>query len=80
MAATATEKKHTEDAIAATADPHGYVDPTTPPGKTPMTTDLHCWHDFENGHTCMLPDGHIGPHEPTPDRDILIQLVEDTDG
>lgn len=35
----------------------------------------YCWYDFENGHTCMLPDEHDGPHEPTPDSDILISLA-----
>ena len=36
---------------------------------------LHCWFDFEDGHTCMLIDEHDGPHEPTPDSDILISLA-----
>ena len=42
----------------------------------------YCWFDFHTmlpGHTCMLPDGHDGPHEPTSDSDILISLVPNTD-
>jgi hypothetical protein len=45
----------------------------------------HCWFDFESseylqmpGHTCMLPDGHDGPHEPTPDAEIMIGFAEDS--
>jgi len=52
----------------------------------------HCWFDFgfeyEDadyfddgqrlvGHTCMLPDGHDGPHEPTSDDEITISFVGD---
>ncbi len=38
-------------------------------------TDLHCWHYFEDGrHTCMLLLGHDGPHESTPDKDILVSI------
>ena len=33
----------------------------------------YCWFDFGD-HTCMLADGHDGPHEPTSDDDILISL------
>lgn len=42
-----------------------------------------CWFDFddylpgEGGHTCMLPKGHEGPHEPTPDREIVVAVVEE---
>lgn len=51
---------------------------------------LHCWYDFEDGyyredgtwdpewvpgHTCMLLDGHDGPHEPTSDRNIGVTLA-----
>lgn len=52
-----------------------------------MSAKRHCWFDFwadiEDGdtslpgHTCMLPDGHDGPHEPTPDKEILISFAED---
>ncbi len=38
-------------------------------------SDLNCWFDFGDGHTCMLLDGHDGPHEPTSDSDILISFV-----
>ena len=44
--------------------------------RTPMPTDLHCWFNFRDGHTCMLADEHDGPHEPTADSEILIGLVE----
>ena len=37
-------------------------------------SDLHCWFDSEDGHTCMLSDGHDGPHEPTSDSDIIISI------
>lgn len=35
-----------------------------------------CWFiNFEDAdHTCMLPDGHDGPHRPTSDDDILVSL------
>lgn len=37
----------------------------------------YCWFGFEDGHhTCMLPTGHDGPHEPTPDSDIVIRLID----
>jgi hypothetical protein len=46
---------------------------------------VKCWFDFDDaewetgtpGHTCMLPDGHEGPHEPTPDDQIIISFVGD---
>jgi hypothetical protein len=28
--------------------------------------------------TCLLPDGHAGPHEFTADKDIEIRFSEDT--
>jgi hypothetical protein len=42
-------------------------------------SELNCWFDFEDGHTCMLPDEHEGPHEPTPDSDIIIRLTPQGD-
>ena len=44
-----------------------------------MATELHCWFDFGDSRTCVLLDEHDGPHEPTPDNDILITLA-DSDG
>lgn len=41
-------------------------------------TKAHCWEngpitdDGESGTTCMLPDGHDGPHEWTRDDEIRI--------
>ncbi len=43
-------------------------------------SDLYCWFDFKDGHTCMLPKGHDGPHEPTSDDDIMIRLADPQDG
>ena len=43
-----------------------------------LMLDLDCWFDFGDGHTCMLPDEHDGPHEPTADSEIIIRLVEPT--
>ncbi len=37
---------------------------------------LRCWFDFQDSHTCMLPNDHDGPHEPTPDKDIIIRLAD----
>ncbi len=53
---------------------------------------LHCWHgnteDLEFGSdewaeafvqgraTCLLPAGHDGPHEYTPDSEIVVDLPE----
>lgn len=49
---------------------------------------LHCWQDYADfhgfgsdewadakvngGRTCMLPDGHDGPHKWTPDESITV--------
>jgi hypothetical protein len=30
----------------------------------------------EYGHTCMLPAGHDGPHEFTPDIQIVVEFQE----
>jgi hypothetical protein len=48
-----------------------------------MKPVLHCFEggpwvgDYEDGcgSTCMLPDGHDGPHEFTPDDQIVIRLA-----
>lgn len=40
------------------------------------TSKLHCWFDFEDGHTCMLPNSHDGSHQPTPDEEIIISIVD----
>lgn len=42
----------------------------------PEQPTLDCWFDFEDGHTCIAPAGHDGPHEPTPDDEIVIQLAD----
>lgn len=52
---------------------------------------VHCWQDegeyhgfgsvewaaslHRGGGTCMLPDGHKGPHEFTPDQEITISFA-----
>jgi len=41
---------------------------------------LHCWEDGPRderdvGSTCMLPDGHDGPHEWTPDDEITVRFA-----
>jgi hypothetical protein len=36
---------------------------------------VNCWEEsgeYPNGSTCMLLDGHDGPHEFTPDSEIVI--------
>ena len=40
----------------------------------------YCWADCDTDHTCMLEDQHHGPHQPTPNDDILLSLAtpEDT--
>jgi hypothetical protein len=43
----------------------------------------NCWEDRREFYddwdlpagTCLLPDGHDGPHEFTDDSDIIIQFV-----
>ncbi|HEY7822155.1 MAG TPA: hypothetical protein VIG24_04955 [Acidimicrobiia bacterium] len=40
---------------------------------------LHCWFDFEDGHTCLLEDGHDGPHEQVPDSDISVTFTSGAD-
>ena len=49
---------------------------------------VHCWVDGPDdtdgmSQTCMLPDGHQGPHEWTRDSDILVTFpdaLEDVPG
>lgn len=39
---------------------------------------IHCWEGSEDGDaTCLLRDGHDGPHRFTPDRDITIAFSDD---
>jgi hypothetical protein len=33
-----------------------------------------CWED-EGRSTCLLPDGHDGPHEFTPDTEIVVRFA-----
>ena len=47
-----------------------------------MAPVLHCWADGPEtddccGQTCMLPAGHLGPHEWTRDDEILIDFTDD---
>lgn len=35
---------------------------------------------FQNTATCMLEDGHAGPHEWTPDNDITITFAQSAAG
>jgi hypothetical protein len=60
----------------------------TPPGDPLTERTLHCWADYSTclhaglapfdadlysvGGTCLLPSGHIGPHEFTRDDEILV--------
>ncbi len=39
--------------------------------------ELGCWFDMGDA-TCQLPDDHDGAHEPTPDSEIFVELVETT--
>lgn len=39
----------------------------------------HCWQDGpktsdDRGTTCLLPDGHAGPHEFTRDDEITVRI------
>ncbi len=36
----------------------------------------YCWFEPVDGHTCMLPEGHDGPHGSTSDDDIIFRLVD----
>lgn len=39
---------------------------------------VNCWEEsgeYPNTSTCMLLDGHAGPHEFTPDSEIVIGFV-----
>lgn len=42
---------------------------------------VHCWEDArlpdDSGSTCLLLDGHEGPHAFTPDDEITLQFVPD---
>ncbi len=53
---------------------------------------IHCWADkvsqfepstpewleaLENNGTCLLPAGHEGPHEWTPDQEVVVQFEEE---
>ncbi|KKN15589.1 hypothetical protein LCGC14_0984390 [marine sediment metagenome] len=37
--------------------------------------EIACWFDMGRS-TCLLPDDHDGPHEPTPDSEIFVELVD----
>ena len=44
-----------------------------------MSNVVHCWEserewieETYGGRTCMLPEGHDGPHEWTPDDEIVL--------
>jgi hypothetical protein len=47
-------------------------------------TETRCWEDRRSyyvdwdspAETCMLPDGHDGPHEWTPDSEIVVQFSD----
>jgi hypothetical protein len=66
----------------ATPPPTGTHGLTGEPRVNPPGRVLHCWEDLRNvtdnwdlpNATCMLPDGHDGPHEWTPDSDIRVQF------
>jgi hypothetical protein len=36
--------------------------------------ELGCWFDMGDA-VCLLPDEHDGPHQPTPDSEIMVSLV-----
>jgi hypothetical protein len=36
----------------------------------------HCWADKDDC-TCLLPGGHDGPHEWTPDSEIVVAFLPD---
>jgi hypothetical protein len=39
---------------------------------------VHCWEDIEIdgvSHSCMLEDGHAGPHEWTRDDEIMVSFA-----
>lgn len=39
-------------------------------------SERHCWEDSPDGEaTCMLPDGHPGPHKFTPDGQITLSFL-----
>ena len=39
-----------------------------------MTETLHCWKDGGDP-TCMLAEGHDGPHRFTPDNEIMVAMT-----
>ncbi len=41
---------------------------------------VHCWTDLDNGATCMLIEGHDGPHKPTADTEIIVIHNKETGG
>ena len=49
-------------------------------GNPPEQPTLHCWFDFAGGHTCMLLHEHDGPHVPTPNMEIDIELADPAEG
>ncbi len=42
-----------------------------------MDSEPLCWTNIGSNATCMMPADHDGPHEPTPDEDIIIRLADD---
>lgn len=49
------------------------LDTPTETGSNDMI--VNCWEEsgeYPNGSTCMFLDGHDGPHEFTPDSEVVI--------
>ena len=58
-------------AVASPAPPAAGREVTPSPASRPA---IHCWED--GGHsTCLLADGHDGPHEFTPDSEIVVRFA-----
>lgn len=74
----------TDSQGAALTGSEGAGKPGAPQGALMKSSDrppagrASCWEDMRdadgNGHTCLLDDGHEGPHWFTPDADIVIHV------
>ena len=74
---TAAAVQHTPDSRLDDFDETGEMSTATvtdPDSDPPATRVVHCWEDGDRS-TCMLPDGHDGPHEFTPDDQIVVRLA-----
>lgn len=53
--------------------PEMWADPVRDLQDEQAERDVACWEDGD-GSTCLLPDGHLSPHNYTPDSEIRLRF------